>query len=86
MTIEVGGDLISKPYVEITLALMALFGVKVGRAGWASFSITGGQSYRSPGVVHVEGDASSASYFLAAGAIGGGPGAGRRRRSQQRAR
>jgi 3-phosphoshikimate 1-carboxyvinyltransferase len=73
MTIEVGGDLISKPYVEITLALMALFGVKVARAGWASFSITGGQRYRTPGVVHVEGDASSASYFLAAGAIGGGP-------------
>ncbi|PLK48254.1 3-phosphoshikimate 1-carboxyvinyltransferase [Uliginosibacterium sp. TH139] len=72
-TIEVIGDLISKPYIEITLRLMAQFGVKVEREGWQRFVIPGGQRYVSPGTVYVEGDASSASYFLAAGAIGGGP-------------
>ena len=71
--IEVEGDLISKPYVEITLRQMALFGIQVEREGWRRFAIPPGQAYRSPGSVHVEGDASSASYFLAAGAIGGGP-------------
>ncbi|HTS51761.1 MAG TPA: bifunctional 3-phosphoshikimate 1-carboxyvinyltransferase/cytidylate kinase [Burkholderiales bacterium] len=73
VTVEVEGELISKPYIEITLKLMALFGVHVARDAWASFTIPAAQRYRSPGVVHVEGDASSASYFLAAGAIGGGP-------------
>lgn len=72
VTIEVVGELISKPYIEITLNLMAKFGVKVERREWREFFIPGGQQYVSPGVVHVEGDASSASYFLAAGAIGGG--------------
>ena len=72
-TIEMTTELISKPYVEITLQLMARFGVEVERAGWQRFTIPAGQRYRSPGVIHVEGDASSASYFLAAGAIGGGP-------------
>lgn len=71
--IEVVGELISKPYIEITLALMARFGVAVEREGWARFVIPGGVSYKSPGRIFVEGDASSASYFLAAGAIGGGP-------------
>lgn len=71
--IEVEGELISKPYIEITLNLMARFGVRVGREGWARFVLPGGQRYRSPGGLQVEGDASSASYFLAAGAIGGGP-------------
>ncbi|MFO1385365.1 MAG: 3-phosphoshikimate 1-carboxyvinyltransferase [Chitinivorax sp.] len=71
--INVVGELISKPYIEITLNLMRQFGVEVSRDGWQSFQIAGGQHYRSPGVVHVEGDASSASYFLAAGAIGKGP-------------
>jgi len=73
LVIEVDGELISKPYVEITLALMARFGVEVVREGWARFSVPPGARYRSPGMVHVEGDASAASYFLAAGAIGGGP-------------
>ncbi len=73
MTVEVEGELISTPYIEITLRLLAMFGVRVARDGWASFTIPGDRGYRSPGVVHVEGDASSASYFLAAGAIGGGP-------------
>lgn len=71
--IHVIGELISKPYIEITLNLMQQFGVHVSRDGWQSFHIDGGQHYRSPGIVNVEGDASSASYFLAAGAIGGGP-------------
>jgi 3-phosphoshikimate 1-carboxyvinyltransferase len=72
-TLQVIGDLISRPYVEITLNLMARFGVRVERRDWAQFFLPGDQGYRSPGTIHVEGDASSASYFLAAGAIGGGP-------------
>lgn len=72
-TVEVVGELISKPYIEITLNLMRRFGVEVVRNGWQEFVVQGGQRYHSPGVIHVEGDASSASYFLAAGAISGGP-------------
>ena len=71
--VEVVGELISKPYIEITLNLMARFGVAVRREGWQAFVIPAGSRYRSPGEIWVEGDASSASYFLAAGAIGGGP-------------
>jgi 3-phosphoshikimate 1-carboxyvinyltransferase len=71
--VEVVGELISKPYIEITLAMMERFGVRVERKDWQSFVVFGGQRYKSPGVIFVEGDASSASYFLAAGAIGGGP-------------
>ena len=73
VTIEVVGELISKPYIEITLNLMRRFGVTVDQDGWSSFTVQPGQHYASPGTIHVEGDASSASYFLAAGAIGGGP-------------
>jgi 3-phosphoshikimate 1-carboxyvinyltransferase len=73
LTIEVIGELISKPYIEITLNLLQRFGIEVERNGWSSFTIPPGQVYRSPGAIHVEGDASSASYFLAAGAIAGGP-------------
>jgi len=105
VTVEVAGELISKPYIEITLAMMARFGVSVRRGrgdaehsgaghaavpplpqsgltanvsggqrdGWRSFTVAAGSRYVSPGVIYVEGDASSASYFLAAGAIGGGP-------------
>lgn len=73
LTIEVIGELISKPYIEITLNLLQRFGIEVERHGWASFTIPARQSYQSPGNLHVEGDASSASYFLAAGAIAGGP-------------
>ncbi|HRD90704.1 MAG TPA: bifunctional 3-phosphoshikimate 1-carboxyvinyltransferase/cytidylate kinase [Accumulibacter sp.] len=72
-TVEIVGELISRPYVEMTLATMAHFGVAVQRDGWQRFTVAAGSVYRSPGVVHVEGDASSASYFLALGAIGGGP-------------
>ncbi len=70
--VEVLGELISKPYVDITLNVMRRFGVEASRDGWQSFSIPSSR-YVSPGRIYVEGDASSASYFLAAGAIGGGP-------------
>ena len=73
VTIDVVGDLISRPYIEITLNLMRRFGVTVERNGWQSFTVPAGQQYASPNVIHVEGDASSASYFLAAGAIAKGP-------------
>ncbi len=71
-TLEVRGELISKPYVEITLNVMRRFGAAVQRDGWSRFRIPGGR-YSSPGTIYVEGDASSASYFLGAGALGGGP-------------
>jgi 3-phosphoshikimate 1-carboxyvinyltransferase len=71
-TIEMQGELISKPYVEITLSLMRRFGLEVSRSGWHRFDVPPGP-YRAPGRIAVEGDASNASYFLAAGAIGGGP-------------
>jgi 3-phosphoshikimate 1-carboxyvinyltransferase len=71
--IEVEGELISKPYVALTMGLMARFGVAVRRSDWSAFEIPKGSAYRSPGTVAVEGDASSASYFLAAGVLGGGP-------------
>jgi 3-phosphoshikimate 1-carboxyvinyltransferase len=70
--IEVAGTLISRPYVEITLNLMRRFGVEVRREGWQAFEVPAAR-YASPGRIVVEGDASSASYFLAAGALGGGP-------------
>lgn len=105
VTIEVAGELISKPYIEITLSMMARFGVSVRRGhgdakhsgagpaalpslpqsgltanvsggqrdAWRSFHIAAGSRYVSPGTIYVEADASSASYFLAAGAIGAGP-------------
>lgn len=67
--IEVDGELISKPYVEITLNLLARFGVSVQRDGWQRFVLPRGSRYRSPGQIHVEADASSASYFIALGAL-----------------
>jgi len=73
LTIEVIGTLISRPYVELTLGLMVRFGVQIEQDGWRHFTLRESQHYYSPGEVFVEGDASSASYFLAAGAIGGGP-------------
>jgi len=74
--VSVEGGLISKPYVEITLNTLRRFGVEVERHGWTAFTIPAGTGYASPGDIHVEGDASSASYFLAAGAIGGLTGGG----------
>ncbi len=74
--IDVVGELISKPYIEITLKLMAQFGVQVQRLGWQRFTVPAGTGYAAPQDLHVEGDASSASYFIAMGALaahGGAP-------------
>ena len=72
IVIEVVGELISKPYIEITLNLLARFGIHVRRDGWERFTIPAGSQYSSPGDIHVEADASSASYFIALGAIATG--------------
>lgn len=72
LSIRVEGELVSKPYIDITLHTMALFGVQVENHDYQRFVVRAGQSYRSPGEIMVEGDASSASYFLAAAAIAGG--------------
>ena len=69
IVIEVVGELISKPYIEITLKLLERFGIAVRRDGWSRFTIPAGSSYHSPGQIHVEADASSASYFVALGAL-----------------
>lgn len=72
VVVEVEGELISKPYVEITLNLLARFGIAVERESWRRFTIgqqTEGGGYRSPGEIQIEGDASSASYFIGLGAI-----------------
>ena len=73
VVIQVEGELISKPYVDMTVALMQRFGVIVQRQGYESFCVPRGSAYRSVGTYAVEGDASSASYFLAAGVLGRGP-------------
>jgi 3-phosphoshikimate 1-carboxyvinyltransferase len=73
VAIKITGILVSKPYVQITLDLMRLFGVKVRNVDWAEFHIEGNQAYCTPSFMEVEGDASSASYFFAAGLLGGGP-------------
>jgi 3-phosphoshikimate 1-carboxyvinyltransferase len=72
IVIEVVGELISKPYIDITLNLLARYGIAVKRDGWQRFTIPQGCSYQSPGTIHVEADASSASYFIALGAIAEG--------------
>ena len=74
--IEVVGELVSKPYIEITIKLLARFGVTVQRQDWQRFTIPAGARYTAPRDLHVEGDASSASYFIAIGALatfGGAP-------------
>ena len=76
IVIHVVGELISKPYIEITLNLLARFGITVRRDAWSRFTIPAGSRYHSPGTVHVEADASSASYFVALGAIAAQPGSG----------
>lgn len=73
LVIEVDGDLVSKPYIDITLHTIARFGVEITHEHYQRFQVRGRQQYRAPGEIMVEGDASSASYFLAAAAIGGGP-------------
>ena len=72
LTIKVEGELVSKPYIDITLHAMKQFGVDVENQNYQAFVVKGGQTYQSPGEIMVEGDASSASYFLAAAAIAGG--------------
>ena len=72
LTIKVDGELVSKPYIDITLSVMKQFGVEVENQNYEAFVIKGNQTYQSPGEIMVEGDASSASYFLAAAAIAGG--------------
>ena len=69
VVIEVVGELISKPYIAITLQLLARFGIVVEHQNWQRFTIAAGSRYQSPGSIHVEADASSASYFIALGAI-----------------
>ena len=69
VVIEVDGELVSRPYVEITLNLLARFGISVAHDGWRRFTIPAGSAYQTPGDIHVEADASSASYFIALGAI-----------------
>ena len=69
VVIEVQGELISRPYIEITLNLLRRFGIAVRRDGWQRFTIPAGSRYVSPGKLHVEADASSASYFIALGAM-----------------
>ena len=70
--ISIQGDLVSKPYIDITLHMMKAFGIEVRNENYQRFFVAGCQQYRSPGDYLVEGDASSASYFLAAAAIKGG--------------
>ncbi len=72
VVIEVVGELISKPYIHITLRLLERFGIAVVHDQWQRFTIPAGSRYQSPGDIHVEADASSASYFIAAGAIAAG--------------
>ena len=72
IVIDVVGELISKPYIDITLNLLQRFGIHVKRDGWQRFNIPAGSSYQSPKTIHVEADASSASYFIALGAIAAG--------------
>ncbi|MDO8319051.1 bifunctional 3-phosphoshikimate 1-carboxyvinyltransferase/cytidylate kinase [Rhodoferax sp.] len=69
IVIDVVGELISRPYIEITLNLLTRFGIAVKRNGWQRFTIPAGSRYQSPGTLFVEADASSASYFIALGAI-----------------
>jgi len=73
VTVRVTGELISRPYIDITTNLMRRFGVTVERVGGDAFRVPAGDGYASPGTLAVEGDASGASYFLAAGVLGGGP-------------
>lgn len=73
VVLEVEGELISKPYIQITLNIMSRFGVSVQQQGWSRFTIARNARYTSPGQIEIEGDASSASYFMALGLVGKGP-------------
>ena len=72
LKIQIIGNLISKPYIDITLKLLAQFGIKYKKNNeWTNFALSSSSRFKSPKTIKVEGDASSASYFFAAGAIGG---------------
>jgi len=73
VTISVKGELVSKPYIKLTLSIIESFGITFSNDNYQTFSLNGTEQYKSPNSFMVEGDASSASYFLAAGAITGGP-------------
>ncbi|CAL4322465.1 3-phosphoshikimate 1-carboxyvinyltransferase [Buchnera aphidicola (Eriosoma lanigerum)] len=70
--INIVGDLVSKPYIDLTINLMKVFGITIKNNSYKSFFIQGNQIYCTPEKYLVEGDATSASYFLAAAAIKGG--------------
>ncbi len=72
LNIKIIGELVSKPYIDITIGVMAKFGVQVENDNYQHFVVKAGQDYQSPNSIMVEGDASSASYFIAAAAINGG--------------
>ncbi|MCH2454278.1 MAG: 3-phosphoshikimate 1-carboxyvinyltransferase [Idiomarina sp.] len=72
-TLTLVGDVVSKPYIELTLKMLADFGIVIERLSESRFHVKGSQSYVSPGNYHVEGDASGASYWMAAALLGGGP-------------
>jgi len=69
LTIEVDGDLISKPYIDITLKLLERFGIHYKNSNWQSFELNRNSNYKTSGQILIEGDASSASYFFATAAI-----------------
>ena len=69
--IEVIGDLISKPYIDITLKLLTKFNIFYNNDNWRLFSLKKDSVYRNPTKIFVEGDASSASYFFAAASLAG---------------
>lgn len=71
-TISIKGTLVSKPYIDITLDVMARFGIQVSHDDYQTFKVKGSQQYQAVERIMVEGDASSASYFVAAAAIAGG--------------
>ncbi len=71
LKIQIIGKLVSKPYIEITLKLLKKFGIKYKNNRWKNFTLKAPSSFKSPKKLQVEGDASSASYFFAAGAIAG---------------
>lgn len=72
LVIDIAGDLVSRPYIDLTVDVMRRFGVTVANDDYRQFRVPGGQVYTTPGRVLVEGDASSATYFLSAAAIRGG--------------
>ena len=72
-TLTLTGDVVSRPYIELTIAMLGSFGITIKPTSERQYAITGGQQYRSPGEYFIEGDASGASYWMAAAAIAGGP-------------